>query len=232
MAEALQSDYVRTAIAMGHGRRVVWFRYSLRNALLPVVTLIGGVAGHIFAGAVLLEFDLRLAGARPIRAAGDRALGFRRPAGLRHLRLAALRAGVPAGRSPLHVHRSADPRMTVRRCGSPPRPCPPAQAPAALVLGAAHRRRRAGLLCRRRADLLRLDALRSADARHRRRLRRAELGLSARHRPARRRHAVAPDGRRALRSRHRLRRGADRAHRRHDHRRRSPAITAARSTPW
>lgn len=55
MAEALQSDYVRTAIAMGHSRRVVWFRYSLRNALLPVVTLIGGIAGHIFAGAVLLE---------------------------------------------------------------------------------------------------------------------------------------------------------------------------------
>jgi peptide/nickel transport system permease protein len=55
MVEAMQSDYIRTAIAMGHGRRVVWFRYSLRNALLPVVTLIGGVAGHIFAGAVLLE---------------------------------------------------------------------------------------------------------------------------------------------------------------------------------
>jgi ABC-type dipeptide/oligopeptide/nickel transport system permease component len=55
MVEAMQSDYIRTAIAMGHGRQVVWFRYSLRNALLPVVTLIGGVAGHIFAGAVLLE---------------------------------------------------------------------------------------------------------------------------------------------------------------------------------
>jgi ABC-type dipeptide/oligopeptide/nickel transport system permease component len=55
MVEAMQSDYIRTAIAMGHSRRVVWFRYCLRNALLPVVTLIGGVAGHIFAGAVLLE---------------------------------------------------------------------------------------------------------------------------------------------------------------------------------
>jgi ABC-type dipeptide/oligopeptide/nickel transport system permease component len=55
MAEALQSDYIRTAVAMGHGNRVIWFRYALRNALLPVVTLIGGVAGHIFAGAVLLE---------------------------------------------------------------------------------------------------------------------------------------------------------------------------------
>ncbi|PZP43787.1 MAG: peptide ABC transporter permease [Azospirillum brasilense] len=55
MVEALQSDYIRTAIAMGHSRAVVWFRYGLRNALLPVVTLIGGVAGHIFGGAVLLE---------------------------------------------------------------------------------------------------------------------------------------------------------------------------------
>ncbi len=55
MVEAMQSDYIRTAIAMGHRRRTVWFRYGLRNALLPVVTLIGGIAGHIFGGAVLLE---------------------------------------------------------------------------------------------------------------------------------------------------------------------------------
>lgn len=55
MVEALQSDYVRTAFAMGHSKLVVWFRYSLRNALLPVVTLIGGMAGHIFSGAILLE---------------------------------------------------------------------------------------------------------------------------------------------------------------------------------
>jgi peptide/nickel transport system permease protein len=55
MVEALQSDYVRTAFAMGHSKRVVWFRYCLRNALLPVVTLIGGIAGFVFGGAVLLE---------------------------------------------------------------------------------------------------------------------------------------------------------------------------------
>jgi peptide/nickel transport system permease protein len=53
--EALQSDYVRTAFAMGHSKRVVWFRYCLRNAMLPIVTLIGGIAGFIFGGAVLLE---------------------------------------------------------------------------------------------------------------------------------------------------------------------------------
>jgi peptide/nickel transport system permease protein len=55
MVEALQSDYVRTALAMGHSKTVVWFRYCLRNALLPIVTLIGGMAGHIFGGAILLE---------------------------------------------------------------------------------------------------------------------------------------------------------------------------------
>jgi peptide/nickel transport system permease protein len=55
MVEAMQSDYIRTAVAMGHSTRIILFRYCLRNALLPVVTLIGGVAGHIFGGAVLLE---------------------------------------------------------------------------------------------------------------------------------------------------------------------------------
>jgi ABC-type dipeptide/oligopeptide/nickel transport system permease component len=55
MVEALQSDYVRTAFAMGHNKTVVWFRYSLRNALLPIVTLIGSMAGNIFGGSILLE---------------------------------------------------------------------------------------------------------------------------------------------------------------------------------
>lgn len=55
MVEALQSDYIRTAVAMGHGQRRIWFRYALRNALLPVVTLVGVLAGYVFGGAVLLE---------------------------------------------------------------------------------------------------------------------------------------------------------------------------------
>jgi len=55
MVEALQSEYIRTAIAMGHGKRAIWFRYALRNALLPVVTLVGVLAGYVFGGAVLLE---------------------------------------------------------------------------------------------------------------------------------------------------------------------------------
>lgn len=55
MVEAMESDYIRTAVAMGHPRRVVWFRYGLRNALLPVVTMVGGAMGFMLGGAVLLE---------------------------------------------------------------------------------------------------------------------------------------------------------------------------------
>lgn len=55
MAEALQSDYIRTAFAMGHSRKTVWFRYALRNALLPVVTMVGSAIGYMLGGAVLLE---------------------------------------------------------------------------------------------------------------------------------------------------------------------------------
>jgi peptide/nickel transport system permease protein len=55
MVDALDSEYVRTAVAMGHGRRTIWFRYALRNALLPVVTMIATTVGYLFSGAVLVE---------------------------------------------------------------------------------------------------------------------------------------------------------------------------------
>jgi len=54
LLEALASDYVRTARAKGlpEGRVA---RHALRNALLPVVTVIGGRVGMLFSGAVLVE---------------------------------------------------------------------------------------------------------------------------------------------------------------------------------
>lgn len=55
MAETLQSDYIRTAFAMGFPKTAVWFRYGLRNALLPVVTMVGSAIGYMLGGAVLLE---------------------------------------------------------------------------------------------------------------------------------------------------------------------------------
>lgn len=51
----LQQDYVRTARSKGLPDRQVVRRHALRNALLPVVTVIGGRIGFLFAGAVLTE---------------------------------------------------------------------------------------------------------------------------------------------------------------------------------
>ena len=49
-------DYVRTARAKGVAERSVAWRHVLRNALLPVITVIGLQAGSMFAGAVLVEY--------------------------------------------------------------------------------------------------------------------------------------------------------------------------------
>ncbi len=55
MLDVLQEDYVRTAKAKGLAERVVLFRHALKNAFLPVITIIGLQAGTLLAGAVLTE---------------------------------------------------------------------------------------------------------------------------------------------------------------------------------
>ena len=55
MLEALNQDYIRTARAKGLGERVVTWRHALRNALLPVITVMGTSAGHLLGGAVIVE---------------------------------------------------------------------------------------------------------------------------------------------------------------------------------
>ena len=55
MLEVLEEDYVRTARAKGLSARRVIGVHALRNALIPVVTVIGLQAGTLLAGAVLTE---------------------------------------------------------------------------------------------------------------------------------------------------------------------------------
>jgi len=55
MLDVLQEDYIRTATAKGLTERVVLFRHALKNAFLPVITIIGIQAGTLLAGAVLTE---------------------------------------------------------------------------------------------------------------------------------------------------------------------------------
>jgi ABC-type dipeptide/oligopeptide/nickel transport system permease component len=55
MLEVIALDYVRTARAKGLSERVVIWRHALRNAALPVVTVIGLQLGFVLGGAVIIE---------------------------------------------------------------------------------------------------------------------------------------------------------------------------------
>ena len=55
MLEVLRQDYIRTAWAKGLRERVVVVRHGVRNALIPVVTLIGLQAPLLIGGAVIIE---------------------------------------------------------------------------------------------------------------------------------------------------------------------------------
>jgi len=55
MLEVLSQEYIRTAQAKGLSRATVVARHALRNALLPVMTVIGLQVGHLLAGAILTE---------------------------------------------------------------------------------------------------------------------------------------------------------------------------------
>ena len=53
--DTLREDYVRTARAKGATERVVLFRHALRNALIPILTVIGLNIGTLLSGAVIAE---------------------------------------------------------------------------------------------------------------------------------------------------------------------------------
>jgi ABC-type dipeptide/oligopeptide/nickel transport system permease component len=55
MLDVLGQDYVRTARAKGLARRIVIVRHAVRNALIPIVTVIGLQFGTLLGGAVIVE---------------------------------------------------------------------------------------------------------------------------------------------------------------------------------
>jgi peptide/nickel transport system permease protein len=55
MLEVLSHDYIRTARAKGMGERVVLSRHAPRNALIPVLTLIGTETGKLLGGSLIIE---------------------------------------------------------------------------------------------------------------------------------------------------------------------------------
>jgi peptide/nickel transport system permease protein len=62
MLEVLGQDYVRSARAKGVGRRTVIAKHALRNALIPVVTIVGFEIGVLIGGAAIVEIIFGLPG--------------------------------------------------------------------------------------------------------------------------------------------------------------------------
>ena len=60
--EVLREDYVRTAWAKGLAGRFVVYKHALKNALIPVVTIVGGQLGTLLAGTVVVETIFALPG--------------------------------------------------------------------------------------------------------------------------------------------------------------------------
>jgi peptide/nickel transport system permease protein len=62
LLEVLREDYVRTAWAKGLGERMIIYKHVLKNALIPVVTIVGGQFGTLLAGTVIVETIFALPG--------------------------------------------------------------------------------------------------------------------------------------------------------------------------
>mgnify|MGYP000985367637 CR=1 FL=1 len=62
MMEVLSHDYIRTARSKGLGNRVVVLRHALRNALVPIVTVVGAQAGALIGGMIIVETVFSLPG--------------------------------------------------------------------------------------------------------------------------------------------------------------------------
>lgn len=62
MLEVLRQDYIRTAWAKGLRERTVVLRHAVKNAMIPVVTLIGLLVPFLFGGTVIIEQIFQLPG--------------------------------------------------------------------------------------------------------------------------------------------------------------------------
>ena len=60
--EVLREDYVRTAWAKGLSGKIVVYKHALKNALIPVITIVGGQLGVLLAGTVVVETIFALPG--------------------------------------------------------------------------------------------------------------------------------------------------------------------------
>ena len=76
MLEVLGEDYIRTARSKGLPQRMVIYKHAFRNAIIPVITIVGLQAGDLLAGAIIIEnvFHLPGIGRLVLEAIGQRDL--------------------------------------------------------------------------------------------------------------------------------------------------------------
>lgn len=55
IAGQMRLDYVRTAFSKGNSENAVLYRHALKNALVPVVTLLGMIVSEVFSGSIIIE---------------------------------------------------------------------------------------------------------------------------------------------------------------------------------
>ena len=62
MLEVIRADYTRTARAKGLGERAVIFRHALKNAFIPIITLLGPMFAAVGTGSFFVEAIFRVPG--------------------------------------------------------------------------------------------------------------------------------------------------------------------------
>jgi peptide/nickel transport system permease protein len=62
MLEVLGEDYIRTARSKGLSKRIIVYKHAFRNAIIPIVTIVGLQAGDLLAGAIIIENVFHLPG--------------------------------------------------------------------------------------------------------------------------------------------------------------------------
>lgn len=62
MLEVLRQDYIRTARAKGASEQAIHYRHALKNAVLPIITLLGIEASHLIGGLVVIETVFNIPG--------------------------------------------------------------------------------------------------------------------------------------------------------------------------
>jgi len=76
MLEVIRSDYVRTARAKGQRESVIILKHALRNALIPIITIVGIQFGHLLGGSILAESVFPIPGVGRLAVEGIKARDY------------------------------------------------------------------------------------------------------------------------------------------------------------